>query len=72
MYCGKYLECFDTPEFCHRPLPPSKWLVGVFSPIIEPTTSILAAPNSDDLSAANMAFRHRSISVLLIRSINNH
>jgi len=39
---GKFLQGLDVPELCHRTLSSSKWLVRVFRPIIEPTSTLLA------------------------------
>jgi hypothetical protein len=38
---GKLLESFHAPKFRHRSFSSSEWLVGIFSPIVEPPTALL-------------------------------
>jgi hypothetical protein len=38
---GELLEGFHVPELRHRSFSSSEWLVGIFSPIVEPPTALL-------------------------------
>ena len=46
---GKLLESFQFPEFRHRSLSSSEWLVRIFCPVVEPATALLTLHNPNDL-----------------------
>ena len=47
MGVSKLLESFHVPELRHRSFSSSEWLVGIFSPIVEPPTALLVGDVAD-------------------------
>ena len=45
---GKLLESFHVSELCHRSFSSSERLVGILSPIVEPSTTLLIGSIADD------------------------
>src|SRR5680860_756832 len=44
---GELLESFHVPELRHRSFSSSEWLMGIFSPIVEPPTTLLIGSIAD-------------------------
>ena len=46
---GKLLESFHIPELRHRSFSSSEWLVGIFRPVVEPTTALVIGSITDHI-----------------------